>query len=187
MFARVGDRGRRQGLFGASAEFWSQMVRQAAASVAEETVDELRRSLLIARELIWRIRLRDRVRPARSLHRRADRSLRKEDIPPLARGYGPAEIDKAILDALLRAPANFFDGMAGNIAGIDARLSRDLGDSDIRDFLASAAAGARRDPAHRRHGRQVEGEGGVADANENAGARYFKLKLNGDPVHDASA
>ena len=32
---------------------------------------------------------------------------------------------------------------------------------------------------------KVEGEGGVADAKENAGARYFKLKLNGDPAHDA--
>ena len=29
---------------------------------------------------------------------------------------------------------------------------------------------------------KVEGEGGVADAHENAGARYFKLKLNGDPA-----
>jgi hypothetical protein len=33
---------------------------------------------------------------------------------------------------------------------------------------------------------KVEGEGGVADSHENAGARYFKLKLNGDPVHDAA-
>ena len=32
---------------------------------------------------------------------------------------------------------------------------------------------------------KVEGEGGVADIRENAGARYFKLKLNGDPAHDA--
>ena len=32
---------------------------------------------------------------------------------------------------------------------------------------------------------KVEGEGGVADTKENAGARYFKLKLNGDPAHDA--
>jgi len=32
---------------------------------------------------------------------------------------------------------------------------------------------------------KVEGEGGVADVGENAGARYFKLKLNGDPAHDA--
>ena len=33
---------------------------------------------------------------------------------------------------------------------------------------------------------KIEGEGGVADAKENAGARYFKLKLNGDPEHDAA-
>jgi len=32
---------------------------------------------------------------------------------------------------------------------------------------------------------KVEGEGGIADQKENAGARYFKLKLNGDPAHDA--
>ena len=33
---------------------------------------------------------------------------------------------------------------------------------------------------------KVEGEGGVADPQENAGARYFKLKLNGDPDADAA-
>ena len=33
---------------------------------------------------------------------------------------------------------------------------------------------------------QVEGEGGVADPTENSGARYFKLKLNGDPEADAA-
>ena len=108
----------------------------------------------------------------------------KEDIPPLAAAFGPAEIDKAILDALLRgAGVNFFDGMAGNIAGIDARLSPDLGDDDIAQFLA----GRRRlERVAIRHtvglDDQVEGEGGVADAKENAGARYFKLKLNGDPA-----
>ena len=33
----------------------------------------------------------------------------REDIPPLAAGFGPAQIDKAILDALLRAERpNFF-------------------------------------------------------------------------------
>src|SRR4029079_7601962 len=32
---------------------------------------------------------------------------------------------------------------------------------------------------------KVEGEGGCADSRENAVARYFKLKLNGDPAHDA--
>ena len=31
---------------------------------------------------------------------------------------------------------------------------------------------------------RIEGDGGVADPRENAGARYFKLKLNGDPDAD---
>jgi hypothetical protein len=112
----------------------------------------------------------------------------KEDIPPLAAGYGPAEIDKAIVDALLRATeTNFFDGMGENIAGIDARLSRDLTDEEIARFLA----GRRRlERVAIRHtvglDDRIEGDGGVADERENAGARYFKLKLNGDPEHDAA-
>ncbi|MBW8854303.1 MAG: hypothetical protein JF604_08255, partial [Bradyrhizobium sp.] len=112
----------------------------------------------------------------------------KKNVPALAAAYGPAEIDKAILDALLRAAeTNFFDGMAGNIAGIDARLSPDLKDTDLTTFLSS------RKPLSRvaiRHtvglDDTVEGEGGVADARENSGARYLKLKLSGDPSADAA-
>src|SRR5207237_9466487 len=93
----------------------------------------------------------------------------------------------AILDALLRGTgANFFDGMAANIAGIDARLSPDLGDEDVARFLGSRR---RLERVAIRHtvgmDDKVEGEGGVADAHENAGGRYLKLKLNGDPAHDA--
>ena len=108
----------------------------------------------------------------------------KEDIPALAAAYGPAEIDKAMLDALLRALGkNFFDGMAANVAGIDARLTPDLSSDEIATFLASRR---RLDRVAVRHtvgmDDQVEGEGGVADPAENAGARYFKLKLGGDPL-----
>ncbi len=77
----------------------------------------------------------------------------KEDIPPLAAAFGPAEIDKAILDALLRGARRRISSTAWpqNIAGIDARLSPDLGDDEIAQFLSRPrAAGARRDPAHRR-------------------------------------
>src|SRR5262245_3022118 len=153
-----------------------------------ETVEELRCSLLIARELYLEHREFD---TAFGLHAaciaRQVKHCGKEGIPPLAAAYGPAEIDKAILDALLRATnTNFFDGMVQNIAGIDARLSRDLAVSDIEKFLAGRK---RLDRVAIRHtvglDDNVEGEGGVADAKENAGARYFKLKLNGDPAHDA--
>jgi hypothetical protein len=155
----------------------------------EATVAELRRALAIARELY----LSDQgFETAFGLHaRRLPAQLEacaKQDIPPLVACYGPAEIDKAVLDALLRdTGVNFFDGMAGNIAGIDAVLSPDLANGDIAQFLARSR---RLERVAIRHtvglDDQVEGAGGVADANENAGARYFKLKLNGDPDHDAA-
>jgi L-alanine-DL-glutamate epimerase-like enolase superfamily enzyme len=82
---------------------------------------------------------------------------------------------------------NFFDGMSQNMAGIDARLSPDLRDEDPAQFLAGRQ---RLDRVAIRHtvglDDRVKGTGGVADAGENAGARYFKLKLNGDPEHDAA-
>ncbi|MCA6121125.1 hypothetical protein J6500_04285 [Bradyrhizobium sp. WSM 1704] len=155
----------------------------------EQTVDELRRSLAIARELYLS---NPDLDTAFGLHARCIgahvAACAAEDIPPLVAALGPAEIDKAILDAALRsAGVSFFDGMAANIAGVDARLSPDLDDIAVSRFLAA------REPLGRvaiRHtvgmDDRIEGEGGVADLRENAGARYFKLKLNGDPAHDAA-
>lgn len=154
----------------------------------EDTVSELRRSLLIARQLYL---AHSGYETAFALHAvcigAQVEACAKEDIPPLAAAYGPAEIDKAILDALLRAAGtNFFDGMAANISDVDARLSRDLGNDDIAQFLTGRK---RLERVAIRHtvgmDDTIEGEGGVADPKENAGACYFKLKLNGDPVHDA--
>jgi hypothetical protein len=154
-----------------------------------QTVNELRSSLQIARGLYL---ARTEFQTAFDLHASCIRAqvaiCAKKDIPALAAAYGPAEIDKAILDALLRATeTSFFDGMAGNVAGIDARLSPDLQDADVVQFLSG------RRPLSRvaiRHtvglDDTVEGEGGVADTHENAGANYFKLKLAGDPAADAA-
>ncbi|WP_028350099.1 hypothetical protein [Bradyrhizobium murdochi] len=154
----------------------------------EQTVEELRRSLLIARGIYL---AHSGFETAFGLHAACIGAqidvCAREDIPPLAAAYGPAEIDKAVLDALLRCTGtSFFDGMADNIAGVDARLSRDLGDDDVSRFFAGRK---RLERVAIRHtvgmDDKVEGEGGVADFRENAGARYFKLKLNGDPAHDA--
>jgi hypothetical protein len=156
-----------------------------------QTVDGLRRSLEIARGLYL---ARTGYLTAFDLHASCIgaqvATCAKKDIPALAAAYGPAEIDKAILDALLRAAeTNFFDGMAGNIAGIDARLSPDLSNADIARFLVLANQ-HRSERVAIRHtvglDDKVEGDGGVADPKENAGARYFKLKLGGDPDLDAA-
>jgi hypothetical protein len=155
----------------------------------EETVDELRRSLLIARELYLAGSGFDAAFGIHASRIAAQiEACAKEDIPPLAATYGPAEIDKAILDALLRSmDVDFFHGMAANVAGIDARLSPDLKGKDIAQYLAQTR---RLDLVAIRHtvglDDPVEGAGGVADASENAGARYFKLKLSGEPEADAA-
>jgi hypothetical protein len=174
---------------GASAEFLVPKWFDKRPHLApEETVAELRRSLLIARELYL---AHSGFATAFGLHAACIgaqvEACAAEDIPPLAAAYGPAEIDKAILDALLRCTGtNFFGGMAANVADVDARLSRDLADADVSRFLAGRK---RLERVAIRHtvgmDDKVEGEGGVADIRENAGARYFKLKLNGDPAHDA--
>ena len=177
-------------LVGASAEMLVPKWFDKRAHLSpDETVWELRRSLTIARGLYLG---HQGFETAFGLHARCiaaqAEACAKEDIPPLAAAYGPAEIDKAVLDALLRGVGvNFFDGMADNIAGVDARLSPDLRDDDIAQFLAQRR---RLDRVAIRHtvglDDQVEGKGGVADSRENAGARYFKLKLNGDPLADAA-
>lgn len=174
---------------GASAEMMaSKWFDKRAHLSPQQTVDGLRRVLATARELyLARTGFDTAFGHHAAIIAAQVEACAKQDIPPLAAGFGPAEIDKAILDALLRGTGvNFFDGMADNIAGVDARLSRDLGEEDVARFLGSRQ---RLEHVAIRHtvgmDDKVEGEGGVADARENAGARYFKLKLNGDPAHDA--
>jgi hypothetical protein len=156
---------------------------------SEETAAELRRSLLIARDLYL---TRNGFETAFGLH--AARIAAQvaacagEDIPPLAAAYGPAEIDKAVLDALLRAlDLDFFGGMTANVPGLDATLTPDLSNNEIATFLSQRR---RLERVAVRHtvglDDKVEGEGGVADPAQNSGARYFKLKLNGDPEADAA-
>jgi len=181
MFARVEVEIEGKGkAVGATAEFLAAKWFDKRPHLSpQETITELRRSLLIARELYL---AQAGFETAFGLHAACIGAqiqvCAKEDIPPLAAAYGPAEIDKAILDALLRATGqNFFDGMAANIAGLDARLSRDLGDEDISRFLAGRK---RLDRVAIRHtvgmDDTVEGEGGVADRRENAGGALFQAQ-----------
>jgi L-alanine-DL-glutamate epimerase-like enolase superfamily enzyme len=191
VFVRVGIEIEGNGTFvGASAEMLaSKWFDKRAHLSPPQTVDGLRRSLSIARELYLAGTGFDTAfgHHAAVIGAQVE-ACGKEDIPPLAAAFGPAEIDKAILDALLRGTGvSFFDGMADNIAGIDARLAPDLRDGEIAHFLAGRQ---RLERVAVRHtvglDDKIEGAGGVADIRENAGARYFKLKLNGNPEHDVA-
>ena len=153
----------------------------------DDTVNELRQSLMIAKDLY---RAQSGFITAFGLHAACIgaqmSACAARDIPPLAACFGPAEIDKAVLDALLRGlGTDFFSGMKANVAGLTSRLAPDLGADDIATFLASRERLPR---VALRHtvglDDVIEGEGGVADPSENSGARYFKLKMNGDPAAD---
>src|SRR6185436_881172 len=140
MFARVEiELEGRGNAVGATAEFLvAKWFDKRPELSPQETITELRRALLIARELYL---AHSGFETAFGLHAACIgpqiEACAREDIPPLAAAYGPAEIDKAILDALLRCTGtNFFDGMAANVAGVDARLSRDLTGADVSQFLA---------------------------------------------------
>ena len=58
------------------------------------------------------------------------------DLPALTANFGPALVDKAILDALLKSLGlGFADGIHRNAAGLDTRLTPDLDSAEIEDFL----------------------------------------------------
>ncbi|MFZ1065666.1 MAG: hypothetical protein WAN42_09195, partial [Pseudolabrys sp.] len=83
---------------------------------ASDTIDQLRQSSAIARTLYL-----EQTPPDTAFGLHAARNgtqvaaCGKAGIPPLAANFGTAEIDKAILDALLRSQrTDFFNGMRTN-------------------------------------------------------------------------
>jgi hypothetical protein len=152
----------------------------------DDSVDELRQSLAIARELYLGQRggasafaLHAAVYPKQL------KACVKAGMPQLPALYGPAEIDKAILDALLRALGlNVFEGLARNVMGLDARLTDDLDQAAIRKFLAN---GQRPDAIDVRHTvGMMDAAESLSDVVGQQGCRYFKIKLCGDPTHDVA-
>ncbi len=147
-----------------------------------DTVDELRTALLWARALY----LEGEADTAFGLHatRYGAHMARcaNAGIPALAAAFGPAEIDKAILDALLRGLGlDVFRGLRANAGGLDGRLTPDLSDDTISAFLETRTPQARvalrhtvgmMDP--------LEGPDGIAALGARDKVRYFKLKLSGD-------
>jgi hypothetical protein len=148
---------------------------------ADDTVYQLRQSADIARGIYL-----DKQDTAFGLHAACIgaqvETCSSSGIPPLAAAFGAAEIDKAILDALLRAEStDFFTGMRNNIAGLDARLTPDLDNAAIEGFLSS------RNPSPHIAVRYTIGMLDSAESMREAvheGYRYFKLKLCGNPAKD---
>ena len=108
------------------------------ALTADQTVDQLRRSLDIARKLYLAEPRWDTAFALSASRTDAQISeCSREGIPDLAAAYGPAELDKAILDALLRALGlDVFEGLRRNVVGLDARLTANMDGAAIASFLS---------------------------------------------------
>jgi hypothetical protein len=118
------------------------------------------------------------------------------DLVPLVAAYGPALIDRAILDALGRVLGlSFADMITRNVAGIVATdLTPDLAGFDLPAFLASLNAGATIEVRHtvglvdpivaadQKPGERVDD--GLPETLEEVvrhyRGRYYKLKVGGD-------
>src|SRR5262249_7402127 len=114
---------------------------------------------------------------------------RKRGIADAIASFGPAVVDRAILDALCRASdLSFWAAMHCNLAGVTAVLCPDLHDFDLDRWLAALR------PRHRiaiRH--TIAGADTTIDERpddglpctlpeilEAYGNRYFKIKIGAD-------
>jgi Enolase C-terminal domain-like len=116
-------------------------------------------------------------------------------LNPLVANYGPAQLDRAILDALfLSLGCSFYEGIRDNLAGIDPALlgsrASDLAGFDMPRFLALLTPAASIAARHTvglvdvigGHPGQVGDE--LPESLEEVvaayGHRYFKLKVGGN-------
>jgi hypothetical protein len=117
-------------------------------------------------------------------------------LNPLIAGYGPALVDRAVLDAVCRlANVSVFDAMRANLAGIaPAEVAPDLAGFDVDKYLRSLR------PASSLHARHTVGlvdpitagdqtpstrvKDGLPETLEEVvaeyGHTYFKIKVGGD-------
>jgi hypothetical protein len=184
LFAEIETENGRHSL-GATAELMvPKWFNKDPALTPEQTVEQLRRALAIARDAYLEGKGLDTAFGHHAAcHGAVLEACAREGIPGLAAAFGPAQIDKAILDALLRAYGrDLFSGLADNIAGLDARLTPDIDDGVIADYLRS------RNPQPRimvRHTvGMVDPVGQLPEIHAQTGCRYFKLKLSGDVAAD---
>jgi hypothetical protein len=151
----------------------------------EQTVDQLREAVVLARNFYLDAGTDTAFALHAAVHDRQITACGREGIPPLAAAFGPAEIDKAIVDALFRALGlDVFEGFKANGMGLDARLTPDLDDADIAAYLGS------RKPvtsvAVRHTVGLVDPIESLAKVHAQSGCRFFKLKLSGDPMADCA-
>lgn len=167
-----------------------------------ENLEQLRRSLRIASGLYDAAGARTPFGLFAETYRLQIEACARKKLNALVAGYGPALLDRAVLDAVCRLlGVSFYDAVRANVPGIVANdLTPDLAGCDLGRFLASLSPAAR---IHVRHtvglvdaitAADLEGQPRVADGLPETledvvrtyGNRHFKLKVGGDVLQDVA-
>jgi hypothetical protein len=161
-----------------------------------QNLDQLRQSLDLAIELYRAQGFDNAFDLFAGTYAEQQRRGAAQELNPLVAAYGPALLDRAILDALGRATGKSFAAMiAGNLPGIRATsLTPDITDSALAPFLAGLKAGQSIDVRHtvglvdpltdadRPVSERVND--GLPETLEEVVShyrgRYYKLKVGGD-------
>lgn len=159
----------------------------------EDNFDQLRHALLAARQAYLSDMRADTAFGHFARHHQALIDLgAAQGRNALVSCYGPALLDRAILDALCRALGlSFYDAVKSNTVGIDARLTPDLAGFDVGDFLASLSPAPSIEVRHTVglldaitavDVREPVNDGlpeTLADVVSATGCRWYKLKVSG--------
>ena len=169
----------------------------------DDNVEQLWTSLRLARELYTEGRLAHTAfRLFEETHHFQVAECGRRGLNPLIAAYGPALLDRAVLDALCRLDGvSFYAAMRANLPGMaPGELLPDLADFDFDAFLAGLR------PADTLHARHTVGlVDPITAADQPAGSRlddglpetledvvaayghtYFKLKVGGDVAADVA-
>jgi L-alanine-DL-glutamate epimerase-like enolase superfamily enzyme len=164
----------------------------------EDNFDQLRRALVLAREAYLGGGAASAFGHFAAHYRELIEAGARRGLNALVASFGPAQLDRAIVDALCRLERlSFYDAMQGNLAGIaPGALAPDLAGFDIDAFLArlhpAESIAARHTvglvDAIAGHPRQVND--GLPESLEEVVAAYghtwFKLKVGGKVDEDVA-
>jgi L-alanine-DL-glutamate epimerase-like enolase superfamily enzyme len=164
----------------------------------EDNFAQLRRALRLARDAYLDGELRSAFGHFAAHYRELIEAGARHELNPLVACFGPAQLDRAILDAFCRlGQMSFYEAVQGNLVGIaPAELAPELAAFDIDAFLA------RLQPADRiaaRHtvglvdpiaGHPRQAADGLPESLEEVVAAYghtwFKLKVGGRLEEDVA-
>jgi L-alanine-DL-glutamate epimerase-like enolase superfamily enzyme len=162
----------------------------------DDNFDQLRLALALARDAYVDGTTRTAFGHFAAHYREVIAAGARRDLNPLVACFGPAQLDRAILDALCRLHRmSFYDAVQGNFAGIEpAAVAPDLAGFDIDAFLARLQPADTIDARHTvglvdvvgGHPGQVND--GLPESLEEVAATYghnwYKLKVGGNVDED---